>query len=556
MQQHLYLFLKMRYLILYIVVAIVFNSKAQVNLVPNGSFEDYNIQPTTFLPYYKDAEYLQIEDILPGWKAPTNGTSDVFIIKNPKLTNDAVDYPIMWDKYTGDYNAFEYVNPSNGDVFTGLVSGIHIDNQNNRNRIGQEFIQTKFLTSLNPNAKYKLEIDHRLSQSSNSTYPKLGVHFSTDSISNYYSTSINNPSFTRFVPPIVDYSNLNPSDTYWQTYTLEFRPNNAFRHLTIGCFNLEFHPFTNDTSFSAYYFIDNVSLIEIPCLVGQDTACEDEQVTYYSTFAGPYEWWYKNKLVSSDSIFTFKADEGWYYLKTPNGEDSLYLTVLDEFIAIAAISDTLCPAENLEVSFPDKYSYKWADGSINHNRTFSQPTNQKVIINSSNCTDSINVSLAYFQAPKGSPQFEYTFCIDSTSAIDVDLQAENLYWSDGIEGSKRNFYQEGNYGYEIIDSNGCSSFGEVIIIEQCPSKYFIPNAFSPNGVNKVFRPYLSDILEAELIIYNRWGEKIYTEKSSIPTWNGMYQGAPCSTGIYFYTLEIIGSDNKKEYLKGNIHLLR
>ena len=524
--------------------------------MPNGSFEENNVQPTTFLPFFKDAQYLQIEDILPNWKAPTDGTSDVFIIKNPKLPNDAVDYPIRWDKYTGDYNTFEYIQPSDGKSFVGLYSGVHIDNQNNRIRIGQEFIQSKFSVQLNPNSKYKLEIDHRISQSSVSNYPKLGIHLSEDAISNYYSTSINNPNFTRFVPAIKEFTNLNSADTFWQTFSFEFRPNESYKHLTIGCFNLELHPFTNDTSFSAYYFIDNVSLIEIPCLVGKDTACRGEQVIYYSTFAGPFEWWYKDELVSTDSIYTFTADEGWYYLKTPNGKDSLYLTVLDEFIEIADISDTLCTGEVLEVDLPDTYTYLWGNGSSSSTTILSVPTSQYILVFSDYCKDSINVNLEYFLVPTGVSYSEYTFCKDSTLSIEVNLFADNLYWSDGGQGSKRNFYQAGNYSYEIIDSNGCSSFGEVIVIEQCPSKYFVPNAFVPEGVNKVFRPYLSDVLEAEMIIYNRWGEKIYSERSVSPAWDGMYEGATCSTGIYFYIIEIIGIDNKKERVQGNIHLLR
>jgi gliding motility-associated-like protein len=193
---------------------------------------------------------------------------------------------------------------------------------------------------------------------------------------------------------------------------------------------------------------------------------------------------------------------------------------------------------------------------MSSSRIFSLSTSEQVIISSDHCTDSINVNLEYFLVPTSISHTEYTFCKDSTPSIEVNLYADNLFWSDGAEGSKRNFYQSGNYGYEIIDSNGCSSIGEVSIIERCPSKYFIPNAFAPHGVNKVFRPYLNDILEAELIIYNRWGGKIYREKSPNPNWNGTYQGTPCSTGIYFYTLVIIGSDNQKEYLKGNIHLLR
>jgi len=549
----------MRKIIIYILFTIAFSCKAQVNLVPNGSFEEYNLQPTTFLPFFKDARYLKIEDILPGWKAPTNGTSDVFIIKNPKVPNDAVDYPIRWDQYSGTYDQYEYVQPSNGLSFVGLISGILIDTLTNTNLIGQEFIQTEFSELLNPNSKYRLEIDHRISQSSNSSYPKLGIHLSKDSISNYYATSINNPNFTRFVPPIADYSNLNTSATFWQTYSLEFRPNDTYRYLTIGCFNLECHPFTNDTSFSSYYFIDDVSLIEIPCIVGQDTACKGEQVTYYSTFVGPFSWEHNGVEVSTDSIYTFTAYKGWYHLKTLNGEDSLYLTVLDELQNITDVNDTICAGETATIDLRSQYQYVWEDGNTSVKRIFTDPTSQYVQVFSNHCSDTLNVNIRWYPQTTSYPNFLYQFCRDSFAYVEhrVGTLDEEVLWSDGFIGGVRKLYDEGNYTYDIIDSNGCLNGGIVSVEEICPAKYWVPNAFAPDGINKTFKPYLKDISEATLTIYNRWGEKIYEQTTQEPEWDGTYQNTHCQQGVYFYTLTLKSEKNNIiDNLKGVIHLIR
>jgi gliding motility-associated-like protein len=550
-------YMMLKYIFYIIIIISSLSSDAQENLILNGGFEEHMRVPLKFLPYRQDGIEISINDILPHWKAPTDGSPDVFLIKNPSILGDAVGYPIDWNKAGGGFPNIEEVNPFKGSGFVGL-HGLLANDPIYGENIFCEFIQSRFTNMLNTERKYVVKLHYRISNISKPNYVKLGIHFSTDSLSNYYETSNDNPNFSRFVPPIREYTNVPIGDTTWQEFKYEFRPSQNFEYLTIGCFNIEFYPFTNDTVINSYYFIDDVSLVERPCLVGKDTACENEQITYYSTFAGPFEWWHEGNLVSTDSIFTFKAKKGWYYLKTPYGEDSLYLTVLDQFIDIVDISDTLCPGEVFEVTLPSKFKYRWYDGSTDYSRTFDANTNQKVIIRSEYCTDSININFDYFEWPTAYPVFVYSFCKDSTSSIDVSLPfySKNFYWSDGQQGFTRSFYQSGNYGYEIIDSNGCSNSGLVTIREQCPSKYFIPNAFAPDGVNKVFRPYLSDVLEAEMIIYNRWGEKIYSEQSSNPSWDGIYQGEPCSVGVYFYILEIIRTDNKKEQLKGNIHLLR
>lgn len=527
-----------------------FNTQGQVNLVPNGSFEEYDSIPDGFLT---DTE--QLGNYINNWLSPTNGTPDYFHLLSSNIHNSV---PVSEVKYRHS-GAICRNSLSNefGDAYIGLLFSYFGTTIN-------EYIQVKLLSRLRQNHKYKLIFHNAKSVCSHIDNSTVGVLFGSDSIRQYYPNSWQYPNSSNFEQRYVaDY--YVPIEKYssndWVQNEFNFRANGTEEWLTIGNFWQEgqykylYNP-DLDTTISSYYFIDNVSLVEIPCLVGKDTACRGEQVTFYSTFSGPFEWWYKDELVSTDSIYTYTAEEGWYYLKTPNGEDSLYLTVLDEFIDITDISDTLCPGEVLEIDLPNNHTYLWEDGSTSSSIIFSLPTSEQVLIYSEHCKDSITINLEYFLVQPREGFSEFTFCKDSTLSVEVNLYAENAHWIDGVEGSKRSFYHAGNYGYEIIDSNGCSSIGEVSIIEGCPSKLFLPNAFAPHGKNKIFKPYLSDVLEAELTIYNRWGEKIYYEKSSNPSWDGEYNNSPCSSGVYLYTLEVIKSDGKKEYLFGNVHLLR
>jgi gliding motility-associated-like protein len=87
----------------------------------------------------------------------------------------------------------------------------------------------------------------------------------------------------------------------------------------------------------------------------------------------------------------------------------------------------------------------------------------------------------------------------------------------------------------------------------------IPNSFSPNGdgVNDIFViKGLGFYPDNELIIFNRWGEIVLTQKGYDNTWQGELRGAKRSAwgngqvqdGSYFYILTINGKEAYKGYI--------
>jgi gliding motility-associated-like protein len=79
---------------------------------------------------------------------------------------------------------------------------------------------------------------------------------------------------------------------------------------------------------------------------------------------------------------------------------------------------------------------------------------------------------------------------------------------------------------------------------------FVPNAFTPNGngVNDTFYPVVNnyDPENFELLIFNRWGQIIYTAESPAEGWRGIHNGEPCEAGVYIWKI------NTRERTTGDI----
>jgi gliding motility-associated-like protein len=90
------------------------------------------------------------------------------------------------------------------------------------------------------------------------------------------------------------------------------------------------------------------------------------------------------------------------------------------------------------------------------------------------------------------------------------------------------------------------------------SKYFVPNAFTPNGNTQsdVFRIESHEIRTMRLMIFNQWGQKIFETSSQQNAWDGTFNGKQQPVGVYVYALTMTMMDGTVENKKGTISLIR
>lgn len=90
------------------------------------------------------------------------------------------------------------------------------------------------------------------------------------------------------------------------------------------------------------------------------------------------------------------------------------------------------------------------------------------------------------------------------------------------------------------------------------SHLFVPNAFSPdlNQINEKFGPNGQYISKYYIVIYNRWGEKLFESYNCMEGWDGTYKNERCQQDVYMYRIQALGADNKTYNLDGTFTLLR
>ena len=87
---------------------------------------------------------------------------------------------------------------------------------------------------------------------------------------------------------------------------------------------------------------------------------------------------------------------------------------------------------------------------------------------------------------------------------------------------------------------------------------FLPSGFTPNddGYNDLLKVRGIVIDEVKLLIYDRWGEKVFESTDVNGAWDGTYHSKPCPPDVYGYYLEVKCLNGEKYIKKGNVTLIR
>ena len=91
------------------------------------------------------------------------------------------------------------------------------------------------------------------------------------------------------------------------------------------------------------------------------------------------------------------------------------------------------------------------------------------------------------------------------------------------------------------------------------SNVFIPNAFSPNGDNNndvMFIHGLDPLQSFEFIVFNRWGQQVFSTTSMSIGWDGKTEGKENPSDVYAYMIKVTNPDGSSESKSGNITLMR
>jgi gliding motility-associated-like protein len=117
----------------------------------------------------------------------------------------------------------------------------------------------------------------------------------------------------------------------------------------------------------------------------------------------------------------------------------------------------------------------------------------------------------------------------------------------------------------VQDSFGCmdTALAEISIedepLDTSEVNIFVPNVFTPNSdsINDYFYPELKGINSFQMLIYNRWGQKVFETYTKEGKWNGKTSnGLLCPEGVYYGLIRATDFKNKQYEISVTITLLR
>ena len=202
--------------------------------------------------------------------------------------------------------------------------------------------------------------------------------------------------------------------------------------------------------------------------------------------------------------------------------------------------------------------YNWRNGDTANSIKVTKKGNYTLTASNLFCSINATVGVTMLAMPEIDLGPDTSLC--NVSAILLQAGDSGTYkWNTGAATSTLLATDTGLYTITVTRNN-CSATDSIYLSGDCSFWYYIPNAFTPNGdeINNVFS-ITGEITSAQILVFDRWGEKVFDAEGANPIWDGTYKGVPCPAGIYTYIIRLEGKKGLRtitENARGNVTLIR
>ena len=278
---------------------------------------------------------------------------------------------------------------------------------------------------------------------------------------------------------------------------------------------------------------------------------------------------------TATSIVVSPSVSTTYSVTTSNGicnnTASILVNVLPPPVAQIAGNPIICEGFPATLTASGGGTYAWNSGEITPAIHPDSASIYSVVVSIGNCKDSASVNVVLHQLPTANVSADVT--IVQGQSTDLSSSGGVTYvWSNSATGQDIIVSPQNTTDYcvTVFDANSCWDTACVnvhVISCETGGELYLPNAFSPNGdgendMLQIFFGLFDCIKSFNLIIYNRWGEKVYQTSDPKFKWDGIYnQGnlkntEEANTEVFVYHMEAALGDGRKISKKGNINLIR
>lgn len=299
-------------------------------------------------------------------------------------------------------------------------------------------------------------------------------------------------------------------------------------------------------------------------------ACIDDTVKLFADQVCAAYFWSSGQNTAVINVF----NPGWYYLSTISNnclyKDSIRV---DSFahVPIFTYSVSLCLNDRKQLIGPTgNYTYDWTPpNEIDHTDIYNPFVNPKsdltytLNVYNGPCVTTGTYSVKVYMLPTltvtpkkievfSGEVVQMNSFSDTISTWEPDYMLSCTFCNSAAAIVPTNI----TYYATIANQYGCIA-KDSVVIKVTPTLY-IPNTFSPNGdlLNDIFKPEYTGYVEIELLIFDRWGENIFSTNDLNAGWSGTYKNVNCELGVYTYKLSAKDISGKSLEKVGHVTLLR
>lgn len=336
-------------------------------------------------------------------------------------------------------------------------------------------------------------------------------------------------------------------------------------------------------------------LVDVQAAANDSTICDGNSFDLSASGATSYVWTGPNGFSSNGTSITINnasgPEEGYYVIEGTdvNGctaSDSIYMSILALPVVNVAADNSnaiYCSGAVATLTASGAQTYDWT-GPGGYSATNTSVTILDLNgadegyylvsgtdVNGCSSSDSIYLNVVT-NVPADSPN-DTTLCPGETIIL-YGSGGQDYVWSgpggysseeqDPLVTTSATFEDMGWYYLTVVDTNGClgydSTYVDVSNNENC---IFIPNLITPDkdGMNETWVIQgIESYKDAEVEIYNRWGNMVYSASPYLNDWDGtVNQGTVIDgkdgkvpVGTYFYIIRL--NEGDKPPYKGYVEV--
>ncbi|HXL55082.1 MAG TPA: gliding motility-associated C-terminal domain-containing protein [Chitinophagaceae bacterium] len=341
---------------------------------------------------------------------------------------------------------------------------------------------------------------------------------------------------------------------------------------TVGCSRVYSKPITITVNPKPYAQITNYIF-----------GCYGEPVVIFAAGGSQYVWTGPNGYFSSSERPVIDSanydDEGRYHVRITTYQGCIDTASVNLIVFpaahVTAISNdvNICEGTSTKLTVSGGTRFKWYPGNFLNNDSIANPVAapsdstrfMAVVRNDYDCTDTAYVNVNVWKKPRANAGSDKR----TRAGIPVTLEGTvsgtdiRYFWTPTFNIDNANSLrplvnapQSAYYTLHTESNRGCGAATDEVFIKVY-DKILIPNAFSPNGdgINDVWNIEPLDLFgDADLQVYNRYGQLVFRNIGYIKPWDGTRNGTPMPVGTYYYILDLKIKNEKP--LTGRITILR